>query len=50
MRKRDLLQEEKKYYSPALTEDLSRLYDEGNASEKAMALTVLAATEMYFNN
>ena len=31
MRKRDLLQEEKKYYSPTLTEDLSRLYDEGNA-------------------
>lgn len=48
--KEALLSQEKRHYSPVLTEDLSRLYDEGNASEKAMALTVLTATKMYFNN
>lgn len=45
-----LLSEEKQYYSLILTEDLSRLYDEGNASEKAMVLTVLAATKIYFSD
>lgn len=48
--KADLLSEQKKYYSSTLTEDLSKLYDEGNASEKAMALTVLAATKIYFSD
>lgn len=47
--KEALLSKEKRFYSLALTEDLSKCYDEGNASEKAMALTVLAATKMYFD-
>jgi asparagine synthase (glutamine-hydrolysing) len=47
--KEKLLREEKQHYSPTLTEDLSKLYDEGNASEKAMVLTVLSATKMYFS-
>lgn len=46
----ELLREEKQHYSPILTEGLSKLYDDGNASEKAMALTVLSATKMYFND
>lgn len=45
-----LLKEEKQHYSSTLTEDLTRLYDEGNASEKAMVLTVLVATKMYFGD
>lgn len=46
----ELLSKAKKHYSPGMTEDLSKLYDEGNASEKAMTLTVLTATAMYFND
>jgi len=49
-RKDELLKIERIHYSPTLAEDLSKLYDEGNASEKAMALTVLAATKMYFSD
>ena len=48
--KEELIKKEKAYYSPLLVNDLSKLYDEGNASEKAMVLTVLAATELFFNN
>lgn len=48
--KETLLREEKKHYSPMLAEDLSWLYDEGNASEKAMVLTVLSATKLYFSD
>ena len=46
----ELLGSEKEHYSPMLAEDLSRLYEEGNASEKAMVLTVLSATKMYFSD
>jgi hypothetical protein len=35
-------------YSPALSQNMERLYNTGNASEKAMVLTVLAATKLYF--
>jgi asparagine synthase (glutamine-hydrolysing) len=45
-----LLEQERHYYSDELIEDLQKLYREGNASEKAMTLTVLAATKMYFDN
>lgn len=48
--KEELLSKERNHYSPALAEDLSRFYDKGNASEKAMALTVLVATKMYFSD
>ena len=48
--KSGLLDENKTLFSPALADDLSRLYDRGNASEKAMVLTVLAAAKMYFND
>lgn len=48
--KEDLLRVEKQHYSPMLIEDMSKLYDEGNASEKAMVLTVLAATRLYFSD
>lgn len=44
-----LLAEGKKYYSTILANDLVKLYDEGNASEKAMVLTILEGTKMYFN-
>lgn len=47
-RKEVLLKESESLYSVELVKDLSKLYDEGNASEKAMVLTVLAATKMYF--
>ena len=47
-RKEVLLKESENLYSVELVKDLSKLYDEGNASEKAMVLTVLAATKMYF--
>jgi len=49
-KKDELLRVEGIHYSPTLAEDLSKLYDEGNASEKAMVLTVLAATKMYFSD
>ena len=48
--KEELLSQGRRYYSSDLTEDLSKMYEEGNASEKAMVLTVLAATKMYFND
>lgn len=41
----DVLQ---KISSDRLIADLVSLYDSGNASEKAMVLTVLAAVKMYF--
>ena len=46
--KETLLAEEAGLFSPALKEDLSNLYDSGNASEKAMVLTVLSAAGLYF--
>lgn len=49
-KKDELMRVEGIHYSPTLAEDLSKLYDEGNASEKAMVLTVLAATKMYFSD
>lgn len=46
--KETLLAEEAGLFSPMLKEDLSNLYDSGNASEKAMVLTVLSAARLYF--
>ena len=35
-------------YSEGLRDDMAALYGEGNADERAMVLTVLAATKLYF--
>ena len=48
--KEELLSKGRWCYSSDLTEDLSKLYEEENASEKAMVLTVLATTKMYFDD